>query len=63
MDVLFPVSVFQSFKPVPRGGVRKQVAKTDSQRFSIFFANCFDFMTLNEIKTNNSFKEKCSEKI
>ena len=37
IDVLFPVLVFQSFKPVSRGGVRKQVAKTDSQRFSIFF--------------------------
>ena len=45
-DVLFTVSLFQSFKPVSRGGVRKQVAKTDSQRFSfLFFANVFDFMT------------------
>ena len=37
IDFLFPVSVFQSFKPVSRVGVRKQVAKTDSQRMSIFF--------------------------
>ena len=45
IDFLFPFSVFQSFKPVSRGGVRKKVAKTVSQRISIFFCKFFYFMT------------------
>ena len=35
-DVLFPFQNYKSFKPVSRGGVRKQIVKTDSHRFSIY---------------------------
>ena len=51
IDVLFPLSVFQSFKPVSWGGVRKHVAKTDSQRFAIFFCK---FLWFCDLKRNQN---------